>query len=67
METQVHQNLTSTQSTPTSPKQIQQNSHVRTHRQRHSNTHLIQIDYDNYPYLLTEEVYDRKGKKSKFT
>ena len=67
METQLHQNLPTTQPTPTRPKQIQQNRHVRTHRQRHRNSRLIQIDYDNYPYLLTEEIYDRKGKKSKFT
>lgn len=26
----------------------------------------IQLDFDNYPYLLTDEIYNRKGKKSRF-
>lgn len=25
----------------------------------------MQIDYHNYPYLLTEEIYDRRGKKTR--
>ena len=28
---------------------------------------LKQIDYQNYSYLLTEEIYNRKGKKTIFT
>ena len=31
------------------------------------NSASIQIDFNNYPYLLTEEIYNRRGKKSKFT
>ena len=38
-----------------------------THWKRNSIQNSIQIDYQNYPYLLTEEIYDRRGKKARFT
>ena len=27
----------------------------------------IQLDYENYPYLLTEQIHDRRGKNSRFS
>jgi hypothetical protein len=26
----------------------------------------MQINYENYPYLLVEEIYNRKGQKGRF-
>lgn len=40
---------------------------VRTHWHRHRTSASTQIDYQNYSYLLTEEIYNRKGKKTRFT
>lgn len=55
------------QSPPPSQVRIQTHCHVRTHRHCHR-THLFtQLDYPNNPYLLTEEIYNRRGKKSRFT
>lgn len=59
--------LPSFQPPSTSSLLLQQNCHVRKHRHCHSKSLLTQIAYDNYPYLLTEEIYNRKGKKSRFT
>lgn len=28
---------------------------------------LIQLTYDNHPYLLAEEIYNKKGLKGRFT
>ena len=36
-----------------------------TYRKRHSTYLFIKINYQNYPYLLTEEIYDRRGKKTR--
>ena len=30
------------------------------------NSTFIQLGFDNHAYLLTEEIYNRQGKKSKF-
>lgn len=27
---------------------------------------MIQLNYDNYSYLLTEQIYNRSGRKGKF-
>lgn len=40
---------------------------MRTHRHCHRITFPIQINYENHPYLLTEEIYNRHGKKSQFS
>lgn len=40
---------------------------MRKHWHCHSTHLLTQLDYPNYPYLLTEEIYNRRGKKSRFT
>lgn len=59
--------VSSVQPSSASSLLLQQDCHVRQHRHRHSNSPFTQIAYDNYPYLLTEEIYNRKGKKSRFT
>lgn len=40
---------------------------VRTHGNCYRTSASTQIDYQNYSYLLTEEIYNRKGKKTRFT
>lgn len=40
---------------------------VRQYRHPHRTTPSIQVNYDNYPYLLLEEIYHRKGIKTKFS
>lgn len=45
---------------------LQQKGTLR--RLRHTQgipTH-IQLNFDNYSYLLTEEIYNRNGRKAKF-
>jgi hypothetical protein len=32
----------------------------------HGTSLLMQTAYENYPYLLIEEIYNRKGLKGKF-
>ena len=56
-----------TQPPPPPQVRIQKNRHVRRCWQRHRTLPLIQIDYENFPYLLTEEIYNRKGKKTRFS
>ena len=57
----------SLKSVPPRQKLIQEGSHVWPLRHC-SRTHpSIQVDYHNYPYLLTEQIYDRRGKKSRFS
>ena len=51
----------------TRPFGLHTHRHVRKHRHSHRTTRIIQVEYENYPYLLTEEIYNRKGKKSRFT
>jgi hypothetical protein len=62
---QVHQ--PTAQSAPPRQDQVRQDRHVWTHWQRHRKALPTQIDYENFPYLLTEEIYDRRGKRSRFT
>ena len=65
----IHREIWLSSIQPTTPTQLllQQNRNVWTHWQRHCTLHLIQVDYDNYPYLLTEEIYNRRGKKTRFS
>ena len=41
--------------------------HVRSHWHCYSNSCPITVCYHNYPYLLTEEIYNRNGKKTRFS
>lgn len=53
-------------SPPPPRRRVQQEGTLRKQRDCESTYFSTQLNYDNYAYLLTDEIYNRKGKKDKF-